>query len=147
MFAINRRASFDYTIMDTFTAGLVLHGSEVKSIRLGRANIAEAYVGFEDGNIVLINASIEHYKFSHNTSQHEIRRKRTLLMRKREISRLQNQLKKGMTIIPLNLFQSEKGLIKIKIALAVGKKNHDKREATKERDWKRDKARLLKGDQ
>lgn len=146
MFAVNRRASFDYAIMDTFTAGLVLHGSEVKAIRLGRANIAEAYVCFEEGNIVLINASIEHYKFSHNTTQHEVRRKRILLMRKHEINKLQNQLKKGMTIIPLNLFQNEKGLIKIKIALATGKKKHDKREAIKERDWNRDKARLLGGE-
>lgn len=146
MFANNRRAGFDYHIEDTFVAGIVLQATEVKSIRAGKMNIADSYISFENGSLVLINCTIEHYGRAHYSMQHEIRRKRVLLMHTREINKLSNNLKKGMTIVPLNVFQNERGLLKLKFALATGKKAHDKRESIKERDWKRDKARLMKGE-
>jgi SsrA-binding protein len=146
MFANNRRAGFDYQIEDTFEAGIILQGTEVKAIRAGKMNIAESYVTIENGTLVLVNCAIEYYERARVAVQHEVRRKRTLLMHTREITKLQNQMKRGMTIIPLNVYQNDRGLLKIKIALATGKKAHDKRAAIKERDWQRDKARVLKGE-
>lgn len=146
MFANNRRATFDYHLEETFVAGMVLLGTEVKAIRAGKMNIAESYIAIENGTLVLVNCSIEHYEQARVAAQHEMRRKRTLLMRGREIAKLQLQLRKGMTIIPLNVFQNERGILKLKFALATGKKAHDKRQAIKERDWKRDKDRLMKGE-
>ncbi len=142
--AENRRARHEYDILETFEAGLVLLGTEVKSLREGRANIAEAYVSPEGGELWLINADIPEYRYG-NINNHEPRRKRKLLMHKREIKRLTDEVRrKGMTIVPLRMYFNHKGLVKLLIGLAKGRKKHDKREVLKRRDWERQKARLLK---
>ncbi len=142
--AENRRARHEYDILETFEAGLALVGTEVKSLREGRANIAEAYVSPEGGELWLINADIPEYRFG-NINNHEPRRKRKLLMHKREIKRLADEVqRKGMTIVPLKMYFNGKGLVKLLIGLAKGRKKHDKREAVKRRDWERQKARLLR---
>ena len=144
--AENRRARFDYFIEDTMEAGLVLTGTEVKSLRVGRANIAESYASVENGEIVLINADIPPYAGG-NRFNHEPRRHRKLLLHAKQIGKLIGAVQRdGRTIIPTKLYWNEKGIAKLEIGLAKGKKNHDKREATAERDWQRDKARLMKGD-
>ncbi|MCP2670216.1 SsrA-binding protein SmpB [Maricaulaceae bacterium EIL42A08] len=142
--AVNRRARFDYEITDTFEAGLVLVGTEVKSLRDGKANIAESYVSPEKGEIWLINADIP--PFSHgNRHNHEPRRPRKLLLHKKEMSKLFGAVQReGMTVIPLRLFFNDRGLAKLQIGLAKGKKTIDKRETKKERDWNRAKQRILK---
>tara|TARA_R110002096_G_scaffold46694_8_gene124887 strand:- start:1863 stop:2321 length:459 start_codon:yes stop_codon:yes gene_type:complete len=142
--AINRRARFDYEITDTFEAGLVLQGSEVKALREGRANIAESYVGPEGDEIYLINADIPIFGPA-NQFNHEPRRKRKLLLKRKEISQLIGAVgREGRTIIPLRLFFNGRGLAKLQIGLAKGKKSIDKRETIKQRDWNRDKQRLMK---
>ena len=142
--AENRRARHEYDILETFEAGLALVGTEVKSLREGRANIAEAYVSPEGGELWLINADIPEYRFG-NINNHEPRRKRKLLMHKREIKRLADEVqRKGMTIVPLKMYFNGKGIVKLLIGLAKGRKKHDKREAVKRRDWERQKARLLR---
>ncbi len=142
--AENRRARFDYEITDTFEAGLVLVGTEVKSLREGKANIAESYVAPENDELWLINADIPEYRFG-NRFNHEPRRKRKLLLHRREIDRLtQSVQRQGMTIVPLKMYFNEKGIVKLLIGLARGKKLHDKRETEKKRDWQRQKARLLR---
>jgi SsrA-binding protein len=142
--AENRRARHDYDIIETFEAGLVLVGTEVKSLREGRANIAESYVSPEGGELWLINADIPEYRFG-NINNHEPRRKRKLLMHKREIKYLTDEVqRKGMTIVPLKMYFNHKGLVKLLIGLARGRKKHDKREAVKSRDWERQKARMLR---
>jgi SsrA-binding protein len=143
--AENRRARFDYFIEDTVEAGLVLTGTEVKSLRTGRANIAESYAAVEGGAIVLVNADIPPYGQATNYFNHEPRRPRKLLLHAREINRLIGAVQReGNTLIPLRLYFNDKGRAKLELALAKGKKLHDKREATAERDWQRDKARLLR---
>lgn len=143
--ADNRRARFDYFLENGVEAGLVLTGTEVKSLRLGRANIAESYVSVEKGGeLCLVNADIPIYTQA-NRFNHEPRRIRKLLLHRKEIGRLINAIQRdGMTLIPTKLYFNDKGRAKLEIALAKGKKNHDKREATAERDWNRDKARLLR---
>ncbi|MEE2525062.1 SsrA-binding protein SmpB [Hyphobacterium sp. HN65] len=142
--AINRRARFDYEIEDTFEAGLQLLGSEVKSLRNGRANIAESYVGPEGDEIFLINADIPPYEGA-NRFNHEPRRKRKLLLNRKEISKLAGAVAQdGRTIIPLRLYFNDRGLAKLLIGLAKGKKTIDKRETIKRRDWDRQKSRLMK---
>lgn len=142
--AENRRAKFDYFIEQTVEAGLVLTGTEVKSLRNGRANIAESYAAVEGGAIVLINADIPPYGQA-NRFNHEPRRPRKLLLHAKEISRLIGSVQReGNTLIPLRLYFNEKGRAKLELALAKGKKLHDKREASAERDWQRDKARLMR---
>ena len=143
--ADNRRARFDYFLENSIEAGLQLTGTEVKSLRLGRANIAESYVSIENGDeLCLINADIPIYTQA-NRFNHEPRRVRKLLLHRKEISRLMVSVQReGLTIIPTKLYFNDKGLVKLQIALAKGKKNHDKREATAERDWNRDKARLMR---
>jgi SsrA-binding protein len=142
--AVNRRARFDYEIEDTFEAGLQLVGTEVKSLREGKANIAESYVSPEKGEVWLINADIP--PFSHgNRHNHEPRRPRKLLLHKKEMSKLAGAVQReGMTIVPLRLFFNARGLAKLQIGLAKGKKTVDKRETKKERDWNRAKQRILK---
>lgn len=142
--AVNRRARFDYEIQDTFEAGLQLVGTEVKSLREGKANIAESYVSPEKGEVWLINADIP--PFSHgNRHNHEPRRPRKLLLHKTEMSKLAGAVQReGMTIVPLRLFFNARGLAKLQIGLAKGKKTVDKRETKKERDWNRAKQRILK---
>lgn len=143
--AENRRARHNYTIEENFEAGLQLTGSEVKSLRAGKANIAEAYASPEGDEIYLINANIPEYAQSGQRDNHEPRRQRKLLMHRREINRLIGAAQReGMTLVPLRLYFNERGIAKIEIGLGKGKKLHDKRETQKERDWQRQKARLMR---
>jgi SsrA-binding protein len=143
--AENRRARFDYFLEQTFEAGIALTGSEVKSLRNGKANIAESYAAVEGDEIMLVNADIPTYAQAGPHFNHEPRRHRKLLLKRKEIDKLIGAVQRdGRTIIPTKLFWNEKGLAKLEIALAKGKKDHDKREATAARDWQRDKARLMK---
>ncbi|MBD9371622.1 SsrA-binding protein SmpB [Rhizobium sp. ARZ01] len=142
--AENRKARFNYEIVDTCEAGLVLTGTEVKSLREGKANIAESYASDEDGEIWLINSYLPEY-LQANRFNHETRRRRKLLLSKREMHRLQNAVnREGMTLVPLKIYFNDRGRAKMELALAKGKKLHDKRETAKERDWNRQKSRLLK---
>jgi SsrA-binding protein len=145
LIADNRRARFDYFLENNVEAGIALTGTEVKSLRQGRANIAESYVSIENGNeLALINADIPIYTQA-NRFNHEPRRIRKLLLHRREIDRLMASVQReGLTIVPTRMFFNDKGLVKIEIALAKGKKIHDKRETEAKRDWQRDKARLLR---
>ena len=144
LIAENRRARFDYFLEQTFEAGLALTGTEVKSLRTGKANIAESYAAVNGQEIELINADIPPYSHS-NRFNHEPRRPRKLLLHKKEIERLIGAIQReGRTLIPTKLYFNEKGIAKLELALAKGKKVHDKREATAERDWQRDKARLMR---
>lgn len=142
--AENRRARREYAIEDTFEAGLVLTGTEVKALREGRANIAESYASAEKGGLYLINAHIPEYAPA-NRFNHEPKRARKLLMRRREIDKLSGAVRRdGRTLIPLKLYFNDRGIAKLELALGVGKKLHDKRATEKDRDWKRDKQRLLR---
>jgi SsrA-binding protein len=142
--AENRRARFDYFLEDRIEAGLALTGTEVKSLRGGKANIAESYAAVEGREIMLVNADIPPYSHA-NRFSHEPRRPRKLLLHRRQIDRLIGAVQReGRTLIPLRLYFNEKGIAKLEIALATGKKTHDKREAVAERDWQRDKARLMR---
>lgn len=142
--AENRRARFDYFLEDHMEAGLVLLGTEIKALRDGRANIAESYAAVEGDEIVLINADIPPYKQA-NRFNHEPRRHRKLLLHRKQIDKLMGAVQReGRTIVPVRLYLNERGVAKLEIALAKGKKAHDKREAVAERDWQRDKARLLR---
>ena len=144
LIAENRRARYDYFIEETLEAGLSLTGSEVKSLRLGRANVAESYAAVEGREIVLVNAYIPEYAAASHFN-HEPRRPRKLLMHRRQIDRLLGSVnREGRTLIPLRLYWNDKGLAKLELAIAKGKKNHDKREAEADRDWQRDKARLMR---
>ena len=144
LIAENRRARFDYFLEQTFEAGLSLTGSEVKSLRNGRANIAESYAAVEGDEIVLVNADIPPYAQA-NRFNHEPRRPRKLLLHRKEIDRLIGAVQRdGRTIVPTKLYWNDKGMAKLELAVAKGKKAHDKRETAAERDWQRDKARLLK---
>ncbi len=142
--ADNRKARFNYEIGEVLEAGIALSGTEVKSLRQSKANIAESYVSPEAGEIWLINAYIPEYQKA-SRFNHQPRRPRKLLLHKREIARLivaaQQQ---GMTIVPLKLYFNDRGVAKVEIALARGKKIHDKRETEKKRDWQREKARLMR---
>ena len=142
--AENRRARFDFFMEETLEAGLALTGTEVKSLRTGRANIAESYAAVESGEIVLVNADIPPYGQA-NRFNHEPRRPRKLLLHRKQISRLIGAVQReGQTLIPLRLYFNDRGRAKLELALAKGKKLHDKREAVADRDWQRDKARLLR---
>jgi SsrA-binding protein len=142
--AENRRARFDYFLEDNIEAGIQLLGTEIKALRDGRANIAESYAAVEGREIVLINADIPPYKQA-NRFNHEPRRPRKLLLHRKQIDKLMGAVQRdGQTIIPLRLYLNEAGKAKLEIALAKGKKLHDKREASAERDWQRDKARLMR---
>ena len=143
--AENRRARFDYFLEETFECGIALTGSEVKSLRNGKANIAESYAAVEGDEIVLINADIPPYTQAGPYFNHEPRRHRKLLLKRREIDRLIGAVQKeGLTLIPTKLYWSDRGRAKLEIALAKGKKLHDKRETEAKRDWARDKARLMR---
>jgi len=144
LIAENRRARFDYFLEQTFEAGLMLTGSEVKSLRLGRANIAESYASAENGEIMLVNAYIPEYGPA-NRFNHEPRRPRKLLLHRKEIDRLTGAIQReGRTLIPTRLYFNEKGRAKLELALAKGKKLHDKRETEADRDWKREQGRLMR---
>ncbi len=142
--AENRKARFNYEIIDTYEAGLVLTGTEVKSLREGKANIAESYATDEGGEMWLINSYLPEY-LQANRFNHEPRRRRKLLLSKREAHRLQSAINRdGMTLIPLKIYFNDQGRAKLELALGKGKKLHDKRESEKERDWNRQKSRLMK---
>lgn len=142
--AENRRARFDYFLEETLEAGLVLTGTEIKALREGRANIAESYASIEGREIMLVNADIPPFKQA-NRFNHEPRRHRKLLLHRRQIDKLIGAVQReGRTLIPTRLYLNAAGKAKLEIAVAKGKKAHDKREASAERDWQRDKARLLK---
>ena len=142
--AENRRARFDYLIEDVLEAGLVLTGTEVKALREGQANIAESYASPEDGEIWLINSNIPEY-FAGNRENHEPKRKRKILLNRREMARLAQAVeRKGYTLVPMRLYFNERGMAKLEIGLGKGKKLHDKRDTSKDRDWARDKQRLLR---
>ncbi len=143
--ADNKRARYHYEIGETFEAGLMLAGTEVKALRAGKATIAESYASVDRaGEVYLINATIPEY-LQGNRFNHDPKRHRKLLLHAREIAKLaQGVEREGMTIVPLKIFFNEKGRAKIEIALAKGKQLHDKRETEKQRDWNREKSRLLK---
>lgn len=142
--AENRKARFNYEIIDTYEAGLVLTGTEVKSLRLGKSNIAESYATEEGGEIWLINSHIPEY-LQANRFNHEPRRRRKLLLNKNEVRKLIGAVQReGMSLVPLKIYFNERGRAKLELALAKGKKQHDKRETEKRRDWERQKARLLR---
>jgi SsrA-binding protein len=142
--AENRKARFSYEVVDTIETGLVLTGTEVKSLRQGQANIQESYASAEDGEIWLINSYLPEY-LQGNRFNHEPRRRRKLLVSKREMARLKQSVEReGMTMVPLKIYFNDKGRAKLLLAIARGKKLHDKRETEKQRDWNREKGRLLK---
>jgi SsrA-binding protein len=142
--AENRRARFDYFIEDTLEAGIALTGTEVKSLRNGRANIAESYAAVEGREIVLVNANIPEYGPA-NRFNHEPKRPRKLLLHRRQIDKLIGAVQRdGRTLAPLRLYFNDKGRVKLELALATGKKAHDKRATIAERDWKREQSRLLR---
>ena len=142
--AENRKARYNYEILDTIEAGIMLTGTEVKSLREREANIAESYASHEDDAIYLINAYVPEYGQG-NRNNHEPRRRRKLLLHKREIDRLSAAVARdGMTLIALRLYFNPRGMAKLELALGRGKKNYDKRETEKKRDWQRDKARLMR---
>lgn len=142
--AENRRARYDYAIEEDIECGIILEGSEVKSLRLGGANIAESYAAVEDGELWLVNSYIAPYEQA-KMFKHVERRRRKLLVSKKELSRLwADTQRKGMTLVPLVLYFNHKGIAKLKIGIAKGKKNVDKRQNEAKRDWNRQKQRLLR---
>ena len=144
MIADNRKARYAYAIDSVLEAGIVLTGSEVKSLRNGKATIAESYAQAKDGEIFLVNAYIPEYSKA-SRFNHEPKRVRKLLVHKREAAKLAAAIQReGMTLIPLKMYFNAKGRAKVELGIAKGKKLHDKRETEKQRDWQRDKARLLR---
>ena len=142
--AENRKARHSYEIHETFEAGIMLSGSEVKSLRAGKSNIAESYATDQNGEIYVINAYIPGYAEA-NRLNHEERRPRKLLLHKREIAKLIGAVRRdGMTLVPLKVYFNDRGRAKMELALARGRKLHDKRQAEKTRDWDRQKARLMR---
>lgn len=141
----NKKARFSYEILDTFVAGIVLSGTEIKSIRLGKASITESFCEFNDkGELFVINMQVDEYSHASHFN-HKPKAERKLLLNKQELKKLQKEVQtSGSTIVPLNLFINDRGLAKLKIALAKGKKLYDKRESIKERDTKRDLDRIKK---
>lgn len=142
--AENRRARFDYAIQDVFEAGIVLRGTEVKSLRFGDGSITESYAEVKGEEIWLVNSNIP--EFSHgNRFNHEPKRPRKLLLNAREIAKMHGAVaRQGMTLVPLSVYFNERGKAKVELALAKGKNVRDKRETTKEREWKREQGRLMK---
>jgi SsrA-binding protein len=142
--AENRRARFDYFVDDRVEAGIALTGTEVKSLRHGEGSIAESYATVEGEEVWLINSHIPEYSHG-NRLNHQPRRARKLLLKGREISKLQGAVaRQGLTLVPLSIYFNSRGRAKVELALARGKKVHDKRDTVKERDWKREQARLLR---
>ena len=144
LIAENRRARFDYAIEDDLETGIILTGSEVKSLRQGGSNIGESYASVENGELWLINGYIAPY-LQAKTWGHEERRRRKLLVSRRELARLWNATaREGMTLVPIRMYFNDRGIVKLKIGIAKGKKLADKRQTEAKRDWNRQKARLLK---
>ncbi|MEG1377380.1 MAG: SsrA-binding protein SmpB [Myroides sp.] len=141
---LNKRAKFEFEFIEKYTAGIVLAGTEIKSIRLGKASIADSFCEFQNGELFMINSHVEEYSFGTHYN-HKAKSERKLLLNKKELKSLNKSVQnKGLTIVPLRLFTNEKGLAKVEIALAKGKKLFDKRETIKDRDNKIDLARLKK---
>ena len=142
--ADNRRARFDYAIGEVYEAGIALTGTEVKSLRFGDGSISDSYAEVKDGQVWLINSHVP--EFSHgNRHNHEPRRPRKLLLSEREIRKMHGAVgREGMTLVPLTVYFNARGRAKVELALAKGKKAHDKRDTIKERDWKREQGRILK---
>jgi len=142
--AVNRKARYNYFIEEDFEAGIVLTGTEVKSLRAGEANITESYAEAKMGEIFLVNAYIKEYEMG-NRFNHDARRPRKLLLHRRQVNKIAGAIqRKGKTLVPLSIYFNEKNRVKVQIGLASGKKAHDKRATEKERDWNREKGRLLK---
>lgn len=142
--ADNRKARFNYEIGETFEAGIALTGTEVKSLRVGKATIAESYADARDGELWLINSNITEYRQA-SRFNHAPKRPRKLLLHKRQINKLIGAVEReGMTVVPLKLYFNARGRAKVEIALARGKKLHDKRETLKKRSWERERGRLLR---
>lgn len=142
--AQNRRARHDYLIEDTLEAGLVLQGSEVKVLRQGQASIAEAYADESGGELFLVNANIPEYRAA-NRFGHQPRRPRKLLLHRKEMNKLLGAIRReGVTVVPLSIYFNERGRAKVELGLAHGKRKADRRQAEKERDWRRDKARIMR---
>ncbi|MEI6986138.1 MAG: SsrA-binding protein SmpB [Rhodospirillaceae bacterium] len=143
--AQNRRARFDYFIEDTIEAGIVLAGTEVKSLRSGRASIAESYAGEQYGELFLVNAFIPEYQQAGRWLQHETKRPRKLLVKRKELNKLLSAIRRdGVTLVPLAVYFNPRGIAKVRLGLARGKRMTDKRQSQKEHDWARDKARLMR---
>jgi SsrA-binding protein len=143
--AQNRRARFDYFIDETLEAGIMLVGTEVKSLRAGKASINESYAGEQNGALYLVNAYIPEYQLAGQYYQHETKRPRKLLVHKREMNRMLGAIKRdGVTIVPLSVYFNDRGIAKVELGIARGKKKHDKRDAERDRDWQRDKARVMR---
>ncbi|AUW59048.1 SsrA-binding protein [Sphingobium sp. SCG-1] len=142
--AENRRARFEYFIEDVFEAGIALQGTEVKALRGGEGSIAESYAEVKGSQVFLVNSNIPEYSHG-NRENHEPKRPRKLLLHEREINKMHSAVERqGMTIVPLMVYFNSKGRAKVELAIAKGKKLHDKREVIKDRDWKRDAARIMK---
>lgn len=142
--AVNRKARRDYFIDETFEAGIALQGSEVKSMRGGRGSINEAYATERGGEIYLVNAHIPEYAAA-NRQNHDPRRARKLLLHKREVNRLLGAVQReGMTLVPLRLYFNQRGMVKVELGLARGKRQYDKRASERDRDWKRQKERIMR---
>lgn len=142
--AENRQSRRNYEVVDTMEAGVVLLGTEVKSLRLGRANISESYARDENGELVLVNATIPIYPPAARFN-HEPLRMRKLLLNKKELAKLSQGISRdGMTVVPLKLYFNDRGIAKLLLGLAKGRKNHDKRDVEKKRDWEKQKARLMR---
>jgi SsrA-binding protein len=143
--AQNRRARFDYFITETIEAGIMLAGTEVKSLRGGRASINEAYAGEQAGELFLLNAYIPEYGHAGRFFQHEPKRPRKLLVHKKQRNKMLAAVQRdGMTLVPLSIYFNERGMAKVELGVAKGKRKGDKRETEKARDWQRDKARLMR---
>jgi len=142
--AENRKARFEYAIDDTYEAGIALAGSEIKSLRAGKATIGDSYAAEKNGELYLVNAYIPEYLQAHQFN-HETKRPRKLLLHKRQINKLIGAVQReGMTIVPLKIYFNDRGRAKVELALAKGKNTADKRETAKKRDWEREKSRLLR---
>ena len=142
--AENRKARFNYEVLASFEAGLMLSSTEVKSLRLGQANIQDSYASFEGGELWLINSYVPEY-IQANRFNHEPLRRRKLLVNKREMAKLAQSIEReGMTLVPLKIYFNDRGIAKMLLAVGRGKKLHDKRQTEKQRDWNREKGRLLK---
>ena len=143
--SLNRKARHDYFITDTIEAGIVLFGTEVKSLRSGQASIQDAFAIPKEGGIYLLNVYIPEYQQAGTHLQHETRRPRQLLLHKRQSEKLLGAVKReGMTLVPLGIYFNKRGIAKVELGLAKGKEKQDKREAVKQRDWNREKARVMR---
>jgi SsrA-binding protein len=140
----NKKARFEYFIEETLEAGIVLTGTEIKSVRLGQCSIDEAFASDKNGELYLLNSYIAEYKSAHQFN-HEPRRPRKLLLHKKEMNRLMGAIQRqGITVVPLSFYFNSKGILKVELGISKGKKQHDKRATQKERDWNRDKQRVMK---